>query len=473
MAERHGVYIQEVATALTPPIEATAGLPIVFGTAPVHRTEDPAGAVNTLKICYRWSTMINELGYDDDWKKWTCCEVMYSQAKLYNVSPTCFVNVFNPTKHFTVSEAQVYTFAKGKITLDSLDIIADTIAIVKDTDDSYVLGVDYQLYRDEDGYIVVTLIDGGDLVADQTVAINYHLADPSKVTKTDIISAIELANRCYPQFGLTPGFLIAPGWSHDSEVGNVLEAQAALINNHWGAMAVLDVSTKECRKFTDAIPWKSDKGYVSTYDIVGWPMGSMGGRVYHLSTHAVGVAITTDAQYDNIPSASPSNHPLQLDGMCLADGTPVALAPDEAELLNAAGIVTGFRLGLEGWQLFGNRTGAYPGTSDPKDAFIAIRRMYNWLRNTLTLTFWKKLDTRMGRALIDDVVTSANTHIAGWARDGHLIGGRMVYDPAENSVTDLMNGIITFYGFYTPPPPAQQIKFKMQFDTDYLKKIAG
>ena len=46
MAYKHGVYTSEVATSLVAPIEGTAGLMVVVGTAPVNMLADPAGAVN-------------------------------------------------------------------------------------------------------------------------------------------------------------------------------------------------------------------------------------------------------------------------------------------------------------------------------------------------------------------------------------------------------------------------------------------
>ena len=195
--------------------------------------------------------------------------------------------------------------------------------------------------------------------------------------------------------------------------------------------------------------------------------------MYHFSTHYVALSIQVDGEHGDIPSVSASNHDLQIDGVCNSAGDPIALGPDQAELVNSAGIVTAFRLGQEGWRAWGNRTGIYPGSSDPKDAFIPIRRMFNWVGNTLTLTFWKKVDSPIGRPLIDNIVTSCNIMLAGWTSANHLIGGRVIFDPYENPVTDLANGIIKFHVYITPPPPAQEIVFIMEFDTAYLKQLAG
>lgn len=36
MAYKHGVYTSEVPTSIVPAVNSTAGLPVVFGTAPIH-----------------------------------------------------------------------------------------------------------------------------------------------------------------------------------------------------------------------------------------------------------------------------------------------------------------------------------------------------------------------------------------------------------------------------------------------------
>ena len=36
MAYKHGVYVNEIATSLVPPVNVEGCLPVFFGTAPVH-----------------------------------------------------------------------------------------------------------------------------------------------------------------------------------------------------------------------------------------------------------------------------------------------------------------------------------------------------------------------------------------------------------------------------------------------------
>ena len=51
MAYKHGVYVSEVPTSIVPAVNTTAGLPVVFGTAPVHLATDRADT-NKPVLCY-------------------------------------------------------------------------------------------------------------------------------------------------------------------------------------------------------------------------------------------------------------------------------------------------------------------------------------------------------------------------------------------------------------------------------------
>lgn len=51
MAYKHGIYGREVPTSLVPMTQINAGLPVVFGTAPIHLATNPA-KVNEPVWCY-------------------------------------------------------------------------------------------------------------------------------------------------------------------------------------------------------------------------------------------------------------------------------------------------------------------------------------------------------------------------------------------------------------------------------------
>ena len=56
---RHGVYIQERPTSVFPPVRITVSMPVVFGTAPVHK--QAAGRpvpVNEPVLCYSYQEFV-------------------------------------------------------------------------------------------------------------------------------------------------------------------------------------------------------------------------------------------------------------------------------------------------------------------------------------------------------------------------------------------------------------------------------
>ena len=104
MAFQHGVRVQEQATSLVAPILGTAGLQVVFGTAPVNLAEDPYSVTNTPVIAYSWAEAVKKLGYSQELNalghhKYTLCEAMYASFKLSAVAPVIFVNVLDPKTH--------------------------------------------------------------------------------------------------------------------------------------------------------------------------------------------------------------------------------------------------------------------------------------------------------------------------------------------------------------------------------------
>ncbi|MEW5725968.1 MAG: phage tail sheath C-terminal domain-containing protein, partial [Thermodesulfobacteriota bacterium] len=148
----------------------------------------------------------------------------------------------------------------------------------------------------------------------------------------------------------------------------------------------------------------------------------------------------------------------------------VWLGPDQAAYLNGQGLVTALNF-VGGWKLWGNRTGAYPANTDPKDAFISNRRMFNWIANTIILTAWQRVDYPINRRLVQTIVESLNDWLNGLASRGAILGGRVEFLEEENPSTDLADGVIRFHVYVTPPSPAREINFTVEYDPSYLQTL--
>jgi uncharacterized protein len=335
------------------------------------------------------------------------------------------------------------------------------------------LGADYTLTFDASGYLVVTAVSGGRLAADSVILVDFDYLDPSGVTSDDVIggyaagvyTGLEVIEQVYPALRLVPGFILAPKWSSTPTVAARMATLAHSINGSFRAMALTDLSTDPdvIPTFADAPAWKANNGYTSVDQTACWPKFKNGDDVYHTSTKAACVANLTDVDHDGIPYASPSNKAVIGTAAVLDDGTEVLLTRPQANVLNDQGIVTLLN-GFNGWRLWGNRTAGYPGTTDPKDAFIAIRRMFNWIGNTIILTSDGNVDAPVNRRFIDLVVGTITSFLNGLTAAGALVDGVIQFLKDDNSTTDLSDGKVTWDVSLTPPSPAEQMNFKLQYD---------
>lgn len=481
MAFNHGVSVGEVATSVIAPMEATAGIPVVFGTAPVNLSKEDKAPVNKPILAYSFAEVVAALGYSDDWESYTLCEFMDSHFRQYGLSPVVMVNVLDPATHKSAVPEATKDVVDRQIVLDVEGVLSGTVTVK--TDDAvttYIKDTDYTLGFNDDGHLVVSL--RSTIPAGTTkLSIGYTKLNPAAVDKDDIIGGVdvdgnltglEIIQQVFPKYGLVPGLILAPGYSHDPEVASVMTAKAGNINSVFKATALTDLPTDTIKKYTDVPEWKNQNNYTSNRQIPLWPKVKLGERKYHFSTQLAGVIGATDAANNGVPYASPSNKLLKANGLILEDGSEVLLGIDQSNYLNSQGVVTGLNFigGLKAW---GNYTGAYPSITDPKDTFIPVRRMFDWIGNSLILTYWQKVDDPMNKRLTDSIVDSVNIWINGLTASGYLLGGRVEFRAQDNPITSLMAGKVTFRLFITPPSPAQEIAFVQEYDVQYLAALVG
>lgn len=470
MAYKHGVYVNEIATSLVPPVNVEGCLPVFFGTAPVHLAKNPAKA-NEPVLCYSYAEAVDALGYSNDWDKYTLCEAIYSQFALYGVAPVVFVNVLDYQQHKEVVTGQSAAVADKKAIITDA-VLLDTLE-VKDNETVLQAGTDYEAAYDEKGQLLITLLSESSHSSVSTLIVGYTKLTPEAVQASDVIGGVDIEtgkykgletlNSIFSKFGMVPGMIAAPGWSQESEVAAIMAAKVDNINGIFKGVAFVDVDTTVVKKYSEVSAWKNQNNYTSANEAVCWPMATLGGKKYHLSTHLIGVCGATDSDNDDIPYVSPSNKNLQADGLCLADGTEIELAKENADYLNGQGIVTALNF-IGGWKLWGNETGCYPSNTDPKDRFLCVRRMFNWYYQTFIRTYFSKVDTPLIRRNIDTILDSENVRLNGLVAQGVLIAGNIEFRDTENPTTSLIDGIVKFHTKFTPPVPMRVIENIIEFD---------
>ena len=273
----------------------------------------------------------------------------------------------------------------------------------------------------------------------------------------------------YPRFGLTPGLLLAPGWSDTAEVVAALEAHCEGISGVYQCEAIVDVPTSGSNAaavYTAVKTAKDALGMDNPHLIACWPKAAVGSKIYCLSALLGALCAQTDAENGDVPARSPSNLSLGATRMCLADGAEVVLTQDQANLVNSYGVVTGLAHGsIRSW---GNRTACYPEMTDPKDMWINARRLFTWLSNTLILTYFQKVDDIMNFRLIESIVDSFNVAGNSYVANGYCAVCKARYDADDNPTTELLDGHITFRIDFAPYTPAEQIEFVLTYDTNAI-----
>jgi phage tail sheath protein FI len=480
LAFQHGVYKYEVPTSLVSPARTEAGLPVFVGTAPIHLGSDPEAPqnVNKPQLVSSYAEAVELFGFSRDWEKYTLCEAIYSQFALFAVAPCVLINVLDPAVHRQIVAAAAYPVTEKKVNLGQ-DVVLGTVAF---SGSNPVEGTDYSLGYDKDGNAVLTLLSGGSLASAPNVNVGFTRLDPSAVDEYDIIGGVntttgdyeglELINSVFPKFRLVPGLLASPKWSQKPAVAAVMRAKMDSVNGCFTGQSVVDIpsDTPGADRYTEAPEWKNQNNYAAERQIVCWPKVKLGDDVFHLSTQLVGLMNKTDAGNEDIPYESPSNNMLQMNACINALGREITLGLEQGNYLNGQGIVTALNW-VGGWRAWGNRTGAYPAVTDPKDAFIPIRRMFDWIGNEFILTFWQKVDKPITKRLVRTIVNSYNIRLNGLAAREFILGGRVEFLESENPLTDLMDGILRFHISVTPPPPAEQIVGILEFDPQYMSTL--
>lgn len=494
MAYKHGVYISEEPTSVLPPVVADSAIPVFVGTAPLHLSqtgalEDLKKKVNVPVLCYTYEEAVNTLGFIRDSSKWddyTLSECIYSQFSLFGVAPAIFINVLDPnnTTHKEDKAATAMQVTNKTVNLGA-DVIADTVTVKPSADGiALVAGTDYSVSYDSDGNCVVNVLEDGSAAEATELYIGYTKLKPSAVDETDIIggydvqsgkyTGLEVVNQVYPKLQLITGSIVVPKFSHDSGVAAVMEAKAESVSGCYKAMALLDLDTSEegAPTYSDAPELKNKLNFVNPLQIVPWGLGTLSEEKYYLSVLIAGLLGSTDNEWGNVPVKSPSNMVLPIDGLCNAAGEEINLTQEQANYLNGEGIVTAINLG--GWKLWGNRTAAYPGSTDPKDTFIPVRRMFNWIGNTLVTTWLQRVDYPIVQRTIETIVDSINIWLNGLAAQEYLVGQpRVAFLEDENPTTNLMDGIVVLHVYITPPSPMRELDFKLEYDVAQLQTLFG
>jgi uncharacterized protein len=477
---KHGVYGELLPTQDFLAPKGVATLPVYIGVAPVHQLADYSGAVNKPILLQSFSDAVAKVGYNDsNWDDFDLSEPVYAHFKngIQAIGPIVFINVLDPATMRTADQTANVTLVNGQGYIENDKVITGTVEIV-----GKVLGTDFTASYTADGKKVQIKDLKGTLVS--PVAVTFDVVNPAAVTQAEIIggldavtgdrTGISVLELVYQTLNMVPTILDAPGWSHIPEVDVALKAAAEKINGHWYAWVNSNIDTTAADTLAEAKTWKATNNYTGAGEAPCWPMAKNGSRKFHLSTLTTVAMQQTDYNNGGIPFETPSNKPLDITGLCLADGTDITFDQVQANDLNSKGIRTASFWGGR-WVLWGPHTGAFEDGKeiDIRDKFDVSRRMLYHALNDFQVKYGNQADKPMTRSRVETILNDYQEYIDGLVTRGALLFGVIEFNETSNPTSDIVEGDFVFDLATTVSPVGKSLTAKIQYTTRGITTLFG
>ncbi|MBP0047645.1 phage tail sheath subtilisin-like domain-containing protein [Marinobacterium sp. AK62] len=273
--------------------------------------------------------------------------------------------------------------------------------------------------------------------------------------------------------GFAPRILCAPGFTHQrpedpvnagTYLANPVVSELIGIAERLRAVIIADgPNTVDA----DAIAYSGDFGSPRVFVVDPWVkvLDANGDIVTEpASARVAGMLAKTDN--DKGFWWSPSNQ--NIIGI-IGAGRPVDFklgdANSRANLLNEQNVATIIR--QDGYRLWGNRT----LSSDPKWAFLSVRRTADIINESLQRAHLWAVDRNITKTYVEDVVEGVNAYLRTLKSLGAILGGECWADPDLNTPANITQGKVYFNFDFTPPYPAEHITFRSHLVNDYIEEV--
>lgn len=334
-----------------------------------------------------------------------------------------------------------------------------------------------------DGAAVITMtlaskeIDGV-TYAGSVLTYNLEVITIDDPLLAAFIEALPMLRKCYSRYGFTPKLHMAPGILHKPGARGQADAAVKYVRGMWFADPPSTVTTwEEARAFKNQ--------YTSQRIVVGFPrpfvLDEVTGaqKVDWLAPSLVGLTAMVDKNLTGDPLiqtgywCSPSNYLLPDVIKPSIELDYLYNDPDnEVNYLNQNGIVSLINRG--GWRAWGNYSSAWPDMSNAL-SFISWRRTMDIIEEAIELTTLQFIDKPMFNQ-----PTDFHSTIAGRVRDtvndylASKVGEGLVYYSidilaADNPLSDLQKGKVTYRYKATPPVPMQEVQYQAEVYVEGLE----
>ena len=395
------------------------------------------------------------------------------------------INVLDPTIHKTAVVDELVSVGVDNTFKVARAAVASVVVKNSAATTTYTVGTDYTVDL-RTGKLLRTAastIPASTVATPTQLKISYNYADASKVTAADILGTVTAGGSrtgmkalrdSYSLFGFYPKILISPVFASLSSVATDLISTATSMRAITFIDAPIGITP------TQAITGRGPSGTINfntSSDRVGlcypWlkAYDALAGAdaLFPLSQYAAGAQSRKDQENGYWWSLSNT----EILGITGVERPIDAMINDpncEANLLNAAGIITVFNSYGTGIRVWGNRSAAFPSSTHPKN-FLCVRRVADIIAESLEYFTLQYTDRPLDNALIDDIVESGNRFIRKLKSDGAVIDGKAWYDPALNPSTELAAGHLTIAYDFMPPTPAERVSYQATINIDYLNQL--
>jgi hypothetical protein len=304
---------------------------------------------------------------------------------------------------------------------------------------------------------VIVVIRVPDVADDPDTTVNERLAaviggtNPTTGERTGIATLLSARGTV----GVTPRILLAPGFSQYKTVADALIGVAQQVR---GVALIDGPNTTSSAAITYRRQFGSDRAYIIDPAVI------IDGQTLPASPAVAGLM----ARIDNERGFwwSPSNNPiLGVTRAARAVDFELGNANAEANLLNEEGVAT--LVNEQGLRLWGNRT----ASSDPKWAFLSVRRTADMIHQALLQAHLWAVDRAIGRAYVRDVQEGVNAYLRHLKSLGAILGGRCWLDEELNSPANIAAGKVYFDFDFTPPYPAERVTFRSHLVPNYATTL--
>jgi len=311
------------------------------------------------------------------------------------------------------------------------------------------------------------------------------MPDVNQVRTADIIggydavsgryTGLELAAGCYSEYGFNPKLIIAPAFAASAGVRAAMDRLAG--RTRAIALVSMDAGIATLNAAVSARGAGGDYNTASQRLALVWPAPLVFDAAQDRpvaedgSAHLAGEICAMDLAmgYQHSPSNKPLNDVVGLT-------REVVFNPGEYDsdtnTLNAAGIITFMQSFGTGWRLWGNRTAAFPASTDQMN-FINCRRVFDMAHEAALYYLLTRTDNIASPNMLDLVEEDINAWLRRQVGENVIYGGRFYFDRSLATSRDVADGHFYYSLEMQPVGIMERLTVNSTLDTDFAAAALG